>query len=73
LQRIAKTAPAEKRRWADDIMKVAQNNPATNVLRSGVSDEMVEQAIHSSGYPLQLVVAQQLSREFSLTSSGTLF
>jgi len=46
-------------------MKVAQNNPGTNVLRSGVSDEMVEQAIHSSGYPLQLVVAQQLSSEFS--------
>jgi len=47
-------------------MKIASDNPATNALGSGVSDEMVEQAIQASGYPLQLVVAQELSGDFSL-------
>jgi len=47
-------------------MKIVPDNPAANALGSGVSDEIVEQAIHASGYPLQLAVAKELSGDFSL-------
>jgi len=47
-------------------MKTVSHNPAANILGAGVTDVMVEQAIASSGYPLQLVVAQKLSSDFSL-------
>lgn len=47
-------------------MDSAQDNPTANTFGSGVTDAMVEQAIHASGYPLQLVVSQDLSEDFSL-------
>lgn len=47
-------------------MNSAPHNPAANALGAGVRDAMVEQAIQASGYPLQLVVAQELSGAFSL-------
>jgi len=47
-------------------MDSAQGNPTPNTFGSGVTDAMVEQAIHTSGYPLQLIVAQTLSKDFSL-------
>lgn len=47
-------------------MKTVPHNPAANTLGAGVNDAMVEQAISASGYPLQLVVAQKLSGEFSI-------
>jgi hypothetical protein len=48
-------------------MDSTQDNPIANTFGSGVTDVMVEQAIRSSGYPLQLIVAQALSKDFSLT------
>ena len=47
-------------------MDSAQNNPKDNTLGSGVTGGMVKQAIELSGYPLQLVVSQILSKNFSL-------
>jgi hypothetical protein len=47
-------------------MNSAPENPVANTLGAGVTAAMVEQAIHESGYPLQLVVAQELAHEFAL-------
>ncbi|MFD1122450.1 hypothetical protein ACFQ2T_08055 [Methylophilus flavus] len=47
-------------------MDSAANNPSQNVLGKGLSDEMLTSAIEGSGYPLQLVVASQLSQYFHL-------
>jgi hypothetical protein len=47
-------------------MESAPDSPTANTFGSGVTDAMVEQAIRSSGYPLQLVVAQTLAKDFSL-------
>lgn len=47
-------------------MDTTQDNPTANKFVSGVTDAMVEKAIHASGYPLQLVVSQALSKDFSL-------
>jgi hypothetical protein len=44
----------------------AKDNPIANTLGSAITDAMVEQAIRASGYPLQLIVAQTLSKNFSL-------
>ena len=45
-------------------MKSTPENPSSNRLTSGVSDEALQVAIQASGYPLQLEVAQYLSEEF---------
>ena len=47
-------------------MDSTANNPIQNVLGPGLSDQMVTAAIEGSGYPLQLVVASELSDEFHL-------
>lgn len=47
-------------------MQSPPENPTSNVLGAGVSDQMVEGAISASGYPLQLVVARTLSPTFSI-------
>lgn len=47
-------------------MDSAQDNPAANTFSSGVTEAKVEKAIQASGYPLQLVVSQALSSNFSL-------
>jgi hypothetical protein len=43
-------------------MDSVSNNPKTNALAAGLSDSDVSAAITSSGYPLQVVVAQQLQQ-----------
>ncbi|MEF8708475.1 MAG: hypothetical protein V5B38_06185 [Candidatus Accumulibacter propinquus] len=48
------------------MMESTANNPIQNVLGPGLSDQMVTAAIEGSGYPLQLVVASELSDEFHL-------
>ena len=47
-------------------MKSARENPASNTLGPGLDDEALESAIHASGYPLQLQVAQNLSGSFRI-------
>lgn len=47
-------------------MNSVPGNPTANNLGQVINDAMVKQAIDASGYPLQLVVAQELSNEFSL-------
>jgi hypothetical protein len=47
-------------------MDFAKNNPASNVLGPGLADAMVTDAVKASGFPLQLVVANLLSPNFSL-------
>ena len=45
-------------------MKSTPENPSSNRLTPGVSVEVLADAIHASGYPLQLQVAQNLSEGF---------
>ena len=45
-------------------MKCSPENPPSNRLTPGVSDEALQAAIQASGYPLQLQVAQSLSEKF---------
>jgi hypothetical protein len=47
-------------------MNTAPDNPLTNALGAGINVSMVEKAIEVSGYPLQLIVAKNLSPQFSL-------
>lgn len=47
-------------------MDTHPDNPPANALPGGVTDAAVQQGIDASGYPLQLVVAQELSADFSL-------
>jgi hypothetical protein len=47
-------------------MEAASNNPVTNVLGPGLTDEMISSAVKTSGYPLQLVVARTLRNDFRL-------
>lgn len=47
-------------------MESAPNNPAQNVLGPGLTDQLVTAAIEGSGYPLQLVIANELNDEFHL-------
>jgi hypothetical protein len=42
------------------------DNPASNTIPQGVTEAAIQSGIESSGYPLQLVVAQELSRDFQL-------
>ena len=49
-------------------MNESDGNPPGNRLAAGLSDEALSEAVESSGYPLQTVVAAQLSRlGFSIT------
>lgn len=45
-------------------MKESEINPKTNTLGQGIEQEKLEKAIASSGYPLQIVVANLLSSNF---------
>ena len=47
-------------------MKSTPENPSSNSLGPGLSDAVLESAIHASGYPLQLQVAQNLSGSFHI-------
>jgi hypothetical protein len=47
-------------------MRSTKNNPRSNMLRSGTSEEMVLDAIKQSGYPLQLEVANFLKENFEI-------
>jgi hypothetical protein len=47
-------------------MEAVPNNPVSNVLGPGLTDETVSNAIKESGYPLQLSVARTLRDDFSL-------
>jgi hypothetical protein len=47
-------------------MRSTKNNPRSNMLRSGTSEEMVLDAIKQSGYPLQLEVANLLKENFEI-------
>jgi hypothetical protein len=58
-------------------MKTTPENPPSNILGSGASEQKVLDAISGSGYPLQLIVARHLSpiftieEEWSYVDSGT--
>jgi hypothetical protein len=47
-------------------MKSSENNPDSNVLGPGVSEQLVNKAISYSGYPLQVIVAKELATNFML-------
>ena len=47
-------------------MKSTPENPSSNKLPPGVSDEVLHAAIRASGYPLQLEVVQNLSEKFRI-------
>lgn len=48
-------------------MRKSDNNPSSNSLGSGVSENDVVSAVQSSGYPLQIDVANMLQRYFSVS------
>jgi len=48
------------------LMKGTPNNPAENVLPSGITDALLSNAVISSGYPLQTLVAKKLSSDFAV-------
>lgn len=45
-------------------MNSSTNNPITNSLKSGITDNDIDNAIRKSGYPLQTVIANQLRLDF---------
>lgn len=45
-------------------MKSAKDNPKSNSLNPGVSDQDVDLAIKKSGYPLQTIIANKLRKKF---------
>lgn len=45
-------------------MKSAKDNPKTNNLNPGISEQDVELAIKKSGYPLQTIIANKLRKKF---------
>lgn len=45
-------------------MKNVKNNPTSNILQAGVTEEKINVAIIKSGYPLQTRVSKQLSGQF---------
>jgi hypothetical protein len=45
-------------------MERTDNNPSENILPSGITDKQLQDAVKSSGYPLQTLVAQELSSNF---------
>lgn len=47
-------------------MKTAPNNPVTNKLGTGVTDEKIEEAVPKSGFPPQTRIAGLLSKEFDV-------
>lgn len=47
-------------------METSENNPASNLLGPGITDQLVADAIQKSGYPLQLMIANQLQGDFFL-------
>jgi hypothetical protein len=49
------------------MINEADGNPAANQLPSGLNPDQLEKAVAVSGYPLQRVVAEQLSRDFKVT------
>lgn len=51
----------------DAVVKASPDNPTTNKLPSGLSEEQIAEAVRQSGYPLQTVVAQQLLDNFRIT------
>ena len=48
-------------------MQSAANNPSDNVLPSGVTDQQLIDAVRTSGYPLQTIVASKLLPQFAIT------
>lgn len=47
-------------------MESVENNPVRNVLGPGLTDQLIKTAIEGSGYPLQLVIANELNEKFFL-------
>ena len=45
-------------------MKQTKDNPATNILGSGITGSDVDNAIQKSGYPLQTIIADMIRKEF---------
>jgi hypothetical protein len=45
-------------------MKIHSDNPSSNAMGPGISEESLKQAINESGYPLQAVAADQLKKTF---------
>ncbi len=48
------------------MLNSTSNNPATNKLTVGVSQEQIREAVSKSGYPLQTIVAANLRKEFQV-------
>lgn len=47
-------------------MKSTENNPETNILTSGIDEAQLLEAVRASGYPLQTIVYEKLSRKFRI-------
>jgi hypothetical protein len=54
-------------------MDHVESNPLENILKAGVADTDVQDAISLSGYPLQLVVAEKLRKEFYVQEEWSFF
>jgi hypothetical protein len=50
----------------EQFMHSFKDNPATNVLGGGITEEQLNNAVLRSGYPLQTKVALELRKEFSV-------
>lgn len=48
-------------------MKQSANNPVTNTLPKSTTEQAIIDAIKKSGYPVQGIIAQTLSKEFNVT------
>lgn len=47
-------------------MEVNENNPVANILKNGVNEEQLLEAVRASGYPLQTVVYEKLTNNFQI-------
>lgn len=47
-------------------MKASDNNPNTNAVPAGISDDQLTEAVRQSGYPLQTIVASELKEQFGI-------
>src|SRR5271169_1242553 len=65
LDRGARASGADaKYKLGGHFMKMHSDNPSSNTIGAGISEESLKQAVKESGYPLQAVAADQLKRTF---------
>ncbi|MBU3217805.1 hypothetical protein LL033_10020 [Clostridium estertheticum] len=48
-------------------METSYNNPKSNIIGKGITEEAIIDAVNKSGYPLQTISASKLVKDFSIT------